>query len=53
MVGNKVYCMPTTTTLAIVLSISKTFLFCHLFNEDGHSPMDQLLLKFTLCPWHT
>jgi hypothetical protein len=54
MVGNEVCWTPTTTTLAIVLSRSKTFFFHHLFNEDGQGPVDQMLLKFVLlCPWHT
>jgi hypothetical protein len=54
MVANEVCCTPTTTTLAIVLFMSKKFLSHHLFNEDGKGPMellkgeklDQTLLMF-------
>jgi hypothetical protein len=58
MVVNEVYCTPTTTTLVIVLSTSKTFFSRYLFNEDGEGPMEllkseklnQILLKFApLC----
>jgi len=58
MVVDKVYCMLTATTLAIVLFVSKTFFFHHLFNKDGEGPMelfkgdnlDQTWLKFAhLC----
>jgi hypothetical protein len=58
MVANDVCHMPLAMTSTIVLSISKTFFFCHLFNKDGKDPMeffegeklDQTLLKFTpLC----
>jgi hypothetical protein len=58
MVANEVCCMPTTTTLVIVLSMSKKFLSHHLFNKDGKGPMellkgeklDQTLLMFApLC----
>ncbi len=50
--------MPISTTLAITLSISKTFLSRHLFNDDGEGhvevlkdeKLDQALLKFApLC----
>jgi hypothetical protein len=50
--------MQIAMTSTIVLSISNTFLSCHLFNEDRKDPMeffegeklDQTLLKFTpLC----
>jgi hypothetical protein len=34
MVVDEVYCTPTTTTLTIVLFMSKTFIFCRLFNKD-------------------
>ncbi len=48
------YCMPIATTLAMVLSIRKTFLFHHLFNDDGQGSVEllkgeklnQMLLKF-------
>jgi hypothetical protein len=54
MVVEEVCCMPISTTLAITLSTSKTFLSRHLFNEDGEGPvevlkgqkLDQTLLKF-------
>ncbi len=58
MVVDGVCCTPTATTLTIVLFTNKTFLFHHLFNEDGQGPMeffkgeklDQMLLKFVpLC----
>jgi len=58
MVEDKVYHMPITTTLTIILSTNKTFLFCHLFNEDGKGlvevlkgqKLDQMMLKFVpLC----
>jgi hypothetical protein len=58
MVADEVCCMPIATTSTIALSISKTFLPCHLFNKDGKHPvkflegekLDQTLLKFTpLC----
>ncbi len=57
-VVDEVYRTLIATTLAIALSISKTFLFCHLSNEDGKGllelfegeKLDQTLLKFTpLC----
>ncbi len=35
MVVNKVYCMPTATTLAIALFANKTKIICHLFNKDA------------------
>jgi hypothetical protein len=31
---------PTATTLVVVLSTGKTFLSCHLFNEDREGPME-------------
>jgi hypothetical protein len=54
MVANKVSCTPTTTTSSILLSMSKTFISHHLFNEDGQRPMelfkgdklDQMLFNF-------
>ncbi len=58
MVTYEVYHMPTTTFSYIVLSMNKSFLFHHLFNEDGESLMEflegeklnQMLLKFApLC----
>jgi hypothetical protein len=58
MVTYEVYHMPTTTFSYIVLSMNKSFLFHHLFNEDGEGLMEffegeklnQMLLKFTpLC----
>ncbi len=56
MVIDEVCHISTNTTLAIALSMRKTFLSHHLFNEDGEGPMellkgeklDQMLLKFTL-----
>lgn len=35
MVAKEVLHMPNVTSSAIALVASKTFLFCHLFNEDG------------------
>ncbi len=58
MVAKEVCHTPIATTLAIALTMSKTFLFCHLFKEDGEGhvellkgeKLDQALLKFTpLC----
>jgi len=58
MVANEVCHMPTTTILAIALFASKTFFFCHTFNEDGEGlvklfkgeKLHQMLLKFApLC----
>jgi hypothetical protein len=58
MVINEVYRTPTTTSLTISLFASKSFIFCHLFNEDGRDhveflkgeKLNQILLKFTpLC----
>jgi hypothetical protein len=54
MVTYEVYHMPTTTFSYIVLSMNKSFLFHHLFNEDGEGLMEflkgeklnQMLLKF-------
>ncbi len=54
MVIDEVCCMPTAITLAIILFVNKTFIFCHLFNEDGKGlvellkgeKLDQMLLKF-------
>jgi hypothetical protein len=51
---DEVYHMPIATTLTIILSSNKTFVFHHLFNEDGQSliellkgdKLDQMLLKF-------
>ncbi len=56
MVVDEVYCTLTTTNLSIVLFVTKTFLFCHLFNKDGEGhvevlrgeKLDQTLLKFAL-----
>jgi hypothetical protein len=54
----EVYRTPIATTLVIALSVNKTFLSHHLFNEDGQGliellkgeKLDQMLLKFTsLC----
>jgi hypothetical protein len=39
MVADKVCCMLIAMTSTIALSISKTFLPCHLFNEDGKDPV--------------
>jgi hypothetical protein len=58
MVVEEVCRTPIATTLVIVLTMNKTFLFCRLFNEDGEGhvellkaeKLDQTLLKFTpLC----
>jgi hypothetical protein len=58
MVIEKVCRTPIATTLAIALSMSKTFLSRHLFNEDEEGlvevfkdeKLDQTLLRFTpLC----
>jgi hypothetical protein len=58
MVINKVCCTPIATTWVITFYVSKTFLFCHMFKEDGEGPMEllkgeklnQMLLKFVpLC----
>jgi hypothetical protein len=58
MVVNEICHMPIVITPSIVLSTSKTFFSCHLFNEDGKGPMeffkgeklDQMLPKFVpLC----
>jgi hypothetical protein len=54
MVVNEVYHTSTITSLTIALSMSKTFLSRHLFNEDGKGSMEflkgeklnQTLLKF-------
>jgi hypothetical protein len=54
MVADEVYCTPIATSSAIIFSMNKTFLFYHLFNEDGQGPMEllkgekqnQTLLKF-------
>jgi hypothetical protein len=54
MVVDEVCCTLTTTISTIVLSLNKTFMFCHLFNEDGQGlveflkgqKLDQMLLKF-------
>jgi hypothetical protein len=56
MVADEVCHMTIATSLTIVLFISKTFLSCHLFNEDeeGHvelfkgEKLNQTLLKFIL-----
>jgi hypothetical protein len=40
MVVNEVCHTPIATTFTIVLSTNKTFLSCHLFNEDGQGPME-------------
>ncbi len=58
MVVEKVCHTPIATTLAIALSMNKTFLSCHLFNKDGKGlveffkgeELDQMLLRFVpLC----
>jgi hypothetical protein len=58
MVTNKVCRTPIVTFFAIAFTMSMSFLFCHLFNEDGEGPMElfkgeklnQTLLKFVpLC----
>jgi len=57
MVVDEVYCTPTATTLAIALSMNKTFLSCNLFNKDGKGlveffkgeKLNQMLLK--CAPW--
>jgi hypothetical protein len=54
MVVDKVCCMPIATILAVALSTRKTFLFHHLFYEDGQGfvellkgeKLNQMLLKF-------
>jgi len=54
MVVDEVCRTPTTTSSTIVLFMSKTFLFCHMFNKDGKSfvellkseKLNQTLLKF-------
>jgi hypothetical protein len=56
MVADEVYYTLIITILAIALSMSKTFLSCHLFNEDGQGhvelfkgeKLDQMFLKFVL-----
>jgi len=35
MVAKEVLCMPNATSSTMTLVVSKTFLFCHLFNENG------------------
>jgi hypothetical protein len=40
MVVDKVCCILIATTLDIALFASKTFIFHHLFNEDGKGPME-------------
>ncbi len=45
MVVEEVCCMPVSTTLAITLFTSKTFLSRHLFNEDGEGPVEVLKSK--------
>jgi hypothetical protein len=42
MVVEEVCCTPIVTTSTIVLTISKTFLFCHLFNKDGEGHVELL-----------
>jgi hypothetical protein len=42
MVVDEVYHMPTPTTWTIVLSTSKIFISCHLFNEDGEGHVELL-----------
>jgi len=58
MIAYEVYCTLTTTSSAIVLFASKTFLFRHLFHGNGKGlvellkgkKLNQKLLKFTpLC----
>jgi hypothetical protein len=54
MVVDKVCCKLTATFSTIALFMSKIFLSCHLFNEDGQGPVEllkgkklnQTLLKF-------
>jgi hypothetical protein len=46
MVEDEVYRTPIPTNLAIILFMSKTFLFHHLFNEDGSKgPIELLKVK--------
>jgi hypothetical protein len=55
MVENKVCHTLIVTTLAIALSVNKTFFSCHLFNEDGEGhveffkdeKLDQMLWPLT------
>jgi hypothetical protein len=58
MVVDEVCRMPTATSMTIILSMSNSFIFYHLFNKDGEGPMqllkgeklNQMLLKFApLC----
>jgi len=58
MVANEVCRTPIVTFSIIVLFTSKSFIFCHLFNEDGKGPVEffkgeklnQTLLNFApLC----
>ncbi len=42
MVVDEVYHTPTTTFLAIGLFVNKSFLSCHLFNEDGKGHVELL-----------
>jgi hypothetical protein len=55
------YYMPIATTLAMALYVRKTFLFNHLFNENGQGSVEllkgeklnQMLLKFIpLCSFN-
>ncbi len=39
-VADEVCCTPIINTSIIFLSMSKTFLFHHLFNDDGKGPME-------------
>jgi hypothetical protein len=38
----KVLCTSNATSSVISLAMSKTFLFLHLFNEDGEVPLELL-----------
>ncbi len=62
MVVKEVLCMPNVRSSVISLVVSKTFLFHHLFNEDGQGivkllkgdKLNETLLKFTalVFPYH-
>jgi hypothetical protein len=42
MVVKKVLCTPIATSSVISLVVNKTFLFDHLFNEDGQGTIELL-----------
>jgi hypothetical protein len=42
MVAKEVLCMPNATSSTMTLLMSKTFLFRHLFNENGQSIVELL-----------